>query len=103
MGRVEFVRADIRNPLIAKVIARADVDTVVHAALSPDPSGTWGSATKEMSVLGTMQILAACQKAPTMRRVGVGLTTAGHRAGPPGPPPVDQAMEPHDPATPGGA
>jgi UDP-glucose 4-epimerase len=46
MGRVEFVRADIRNPLIAKVIARAGVDTVVHAALSPDPSGTWGSAAK---------------------------------------------------------
>ena len=39
MGRVEFVRADIRNPLIAKVVARAEVDTVVHAALSPDPSG----------------------------------------------------------------
>ena len=44
MGRAEFIRADIRNPLIAKVIARADVDTVVHAALSPDPSGRWGSA-----------------------------------------------------------
>ena len=33
MGRAEFVRADIRNPLIAKVIARAHVDTVVHAVL----------------------------------------------------------------------
>ena len=33
LGRTEFVRADIRNPLIAKVIAQARVDTVVHAAL----------------------------------------------------------------------
>ena len=31
LGRTEFVRADIRNPLIAKVVARAEVDTVVHA------------------------------------------------------------------------
>jgi UDP-glucose 4-epimerase len=32
MGRAEFVRADIRNPFIAKVIRNSDVDTVVHAA-----------------------------------------------------------------------
>ena len=32
MGRAEFVRADIRNPFIAKVIRNGDVDTVVHAA-----------------------------------------------------------------------
>jgi hypothetical protein len=30
MGRAEFVRADIRNPFIAKVIRNSDVDTVVH-------------------------------------------------------------------------
>ena len=46
MGRAEFVRADIRNPLIAKVVARAEVDTVVHAALPPDPSGRGGAATR---------------------------------------------------------
>ena len=32
MGRAEFVRADIRNPLIGKVIRNAEVDTVVHAS-----------------------------------------------------------------------
>src|SRR4051794_41754815 len=103
MGRVEFVRADIRNPLIAKVIARADVDTVVHAALSPDPSGTWGSATKEMSVLGTMQLLAACQKAPTVRRGGLESTTPGYGASPLGPPPFDETMTPNDLPTAGDA
>ena len=30
LGDVRFVRADIRNPVIAKVIAAEDVDTVVH-------------------------------------------------------------------------
>ena len=96
MGGVEFVRADIRNPLIAKVIARAEVDTVVHAALSPDPSGTWGSATKEMSVLGTMQLLAACQKAPSVRRVVLESTTAVYGASPLDPALFDETMTPND-------
>src|ERR1700709_2663753 len=30
VGRTEFVRADIRNPIIAKVIATAQVDTIAH-------------------------------------------------------------------------
>jgi UDP-glucose 4-epimerase len=42
MGRAEFVRADIRNPLIAKVISDANVDTVVHASLSPEPAPAVG-------------------------------------------------------------
>jgi UDP-glucose 4-epimerase len=96
MGRVELVRADIRNPLIAKVIARADVDTVVHAALAPDPSGTWGSATREMSVLGTMQLLAACQKAPSVRRVVLESTTAVYGASPLDPALFDETMTPND-------
>src|SRR5919202_2259411 len=51
MGRAEFVRADIRNPLIAKVVARAEVHTVVHAALSPDLPGASGAAATEANVL----------------------------------------------------
>ena len=96
MGRAEFIRADIRNPLIAKVIARADVDTVVHAGLSPDPSGRWGSAAREMSVLGTMQLLAACQKAPTVRRVVLESTTAVYGASPLDPALFDETMTPND-------
>ena len=38
LGRTEFVRADIRNPLIAKVIAPAGVDTVVHMNVIATPS-----------------------------------------------------------------
>ncbi|WP_455428584.1 NAD-dependent epimerase/dehydratase family protein [Klenkia terrae] len=37
LGRTEFVRADIRNPLIGKVIAAAGVDTVVHMNISSTP------------------------------------------------------------------
>ncbi|MER5671353.1 NAD-dependent epimerase/dehydratase family protein [Pseudonocardia alni] len=77
MGRAEFVRADIRNPLIAKVISSANVDTVVHASLSASPASSGGRATmKEMNVIGTMQLLAACQKATSVRRVVLKSTTA---------------------------
>jgi UDP-glucose 4-epimerase len=70
MGRSEFVRADIRNPFIAKVIRNGDVDTVVHAAAaSYAPRSGGRAALKELNVMGAMQLFAACQKAPSVRRV----------------------------------
>ena len=70
MGRAEFVRADIRNPFIAKVIRNGDVDTVVHAAAaSYAPRSGGRAALKELNVMGAMQLFAACQKAPSVRRV----------------------------------
>src|SRR4051794_5507257 len=70
MGRAEFVRADIRNPFIAKVIRNGDVDTVVHAAAASYAPRSGGKATlKELNVMGAIQLFAACQKAPSVRRV----------------------------------
>ncbi len=74
MGRAEFVRADIRNPFIAKVIRNGEVDTVVHAAAAsyvPRSGGAAarGAALKELNVMGAMQLFAACQKSPSVRRV----------------------------------
>ena len=77
LGRTEFVRADIRNPIIAKVIASAEVDTVVHMSVIATPFGAGGrTAMKEINVIGTMQLLAACQKAPSLRKLVVKSTTA---------------------------
>jgi UDP-glucose 4-epimerase len=77
LGRVRFVRADIRNPVIAKVIAAEDVDTVVHTGVVATPGSAGGrSSMKEINVIGTMQLLAACQKAPGVRRLVV-KSTAG--------------------------
>ncbi len=77
VGRTEFVRADIRNPIIAKVIASAQVDTVVHMSVIATPFGAGGrTAMKEINVIGTMQLLAACQKAPSVRKLVVKSTTA---------------------------
>ena len=70
MGRAEFVRADIRNPFIAKVIRNGNVDTVVHAAAASYAPRAGGRATlKELNVMGAIQLFAAAQKAPSVRRV----------------------------------
>ena len=61
LGRTEFVRVDIRTPSIAKVIDSARVDTVVHLNLVTMTAAA-RMTTKEHNVIGTMQLLAACQR-----------------------------------------
>lgn len=74
---VTFVRADIRKPVMAKALAVEDVDTVVHLSVAALPAhGHARSSLKESNVIGTMQLLAACQKAPSMRKLVVKSTTA---------------------------
>jgi UDP-glucose 4-epimerase len=82
MGRAEFVRADIRNPLIAKVLSSARVDTVVHAATTANPAGpARRTVIKEMNVIGTMQLLAACQRSPQVSKLVVKSSAAVYGAG----------------------
>ncbi|MGH3492500.1 MAG: NAD-dependent epimerase/dehydratase family protein, partial [Sciscionella sp.] len=67
MGRAEFRRIDIRNPAIVTVLNSGKVDTVVHVALTSQPVvGVSRTVHKEKNVIGTMQLLAACQQAPTV-------------------------------------
>ncbi|MFP5347970.1 MAG: NAD-dependent epimerase/dehydratase family protein [Actinomycetes bacterium] len=83
IGDAEFVRADIRNPVIAKVISRAEVDTVVHMNVIATPLTAGGRVSmKEINVIGTMQLLAACQKAPTLRRLVMKSTAAVYGSSP---------------------
>lgn len=77
IGDAEFVRADIRNPVISKIIASENVDTVVHMNVIATPTFVGGrSSQKEINVIGTMQLLAACQKAESVQRLVVKSTTA---------------------------
>lgn len=95
LGRTEFVRADIRNPLIAKVIATSEVDTVVHMNVIATPLGAGGrTAMKEINVIGTMQLLAACQKAPSVRKLVVKSTTAVYGSSPRDPALFTEDVEP---------
>ncbi|MBX6769285.1 MAG: NAD-dependent epimerase/dehydratase family protein [Actinomadura rubrobrunea] len=81
LGRTEFVRVDIRTPSIAKVIASAGVDTVVHLSLVTAQSVP-RSKVKELNVIGTMQLLAACQRSPDMRKLVVRSSAAVYGASP---------------------
>ncbi|MPZ97363.1 MAG: NAD-dependent epimerase/dehydratase family protein [Propionibacteriales bacterium] len=95
LGAVRFVRADIRNPVITKVIVGEDVDTVVHASVIAAPARAGGrSAMKELNVIGTMQLLAACQKAPGLRKLVVRSTTEVYGASPRDPAMFTEDMAP---------
>ncbi len=83
IGDVSFVRADIRNPVIAKVLAKEDVDTVVHMSVIATPGSAGGRGTmKELNVIGSMQLLAACQKSTTVDRLVVKSTTTVYGSSP---------------------
>jgi UDP-glucose 4-epimerase len=72
LERTEFIRADIRNPLISQLVPRTRVDTVVHSdvLLAPEP-GKAARQLHDINVMGSLQLLAACEKAETVRTIVV--------------------------------
>lgn len=104
LGGAEFVQADIRNPTVAKVLARAQVDTVLHMGVIATPTQAGGrAAMKEINVIGTMQLLAACQRAESVRTLVVKSTSSVYGAGPRDPAMFTEDMEPRHPPTSGWA
>jgi UDP-glucose 4-epimerase len=77
LGRTEFIRLDIRQRAIAQVIDNMGVDTVIHTAEAANPHGQ-GSRTRssDAHVMGTMQLVAACQRAESLRRFVLKSSTA---------------------------
>ncbi|MEG3634230.1 NAD-dependent epimerase/dehydratase family protein [Micromonospora palythoicola] len=80
LDQVEWIRVDAGS--VGGLLADLDVDTVVHLALvsSPDPQHGGRAAMKEQNVIGTMQLLAACQRAPRLRKIVVRSSTAAYGA-----------------------
>ncbi len=71
-----FAPVDLRRPAIARVLAEHAVDTVVHLNVSGTNPGAPGRATvKEINVIGSMQLLGACQQSAQVRRLVVKSTT----------------------------
>jgi UDP-glucose 4-epimerase len=95
LNAADFVRADIRSPVIAKVIATRGVDTVVHLGVvaTPDSAGD-RSSMKEINVIGTMQLLAACQRAATFRKLVVQSSISVYGASPRDPAKFTEDMSP---------
>lgn len=101
---MEFIRADIRNPVIAKVMGEARVDTVVHMGVIATPKEAGGRSTmKEINVIGTMQLLAACQRTTSVRSLVVKSTAAVYGSGAKDPALFTEDMEPRHAPTSGWA
>jgi UDP-glucose 4-epimerase len=80
LDQVDRVRADAAS--VGNVIADLAAESVVHLALATAPDQQHGgrAAMKEQNVIGTMQLLAACQRAPLLRRLVIRSSTAAYGA-----------------------
>jgi len=79
LSGVEHVRASAATALT--VIADVDAEVVVHMAIVTAPDQQHGrTAMKEQNVIGTMQLLASCQRAPRLRKLVVRSSTAAYGA-----------------------
>lgn len=95
LSRTEFVRADLRNPMVARVVDSAAIDTIVHLQVSAMPVAAGGrAAMKDLNVIGTMQLLAAAQKSPRVRTVVVKSSTAVYGSNPEDPSLLDEDAAP---------
>ena len=94
LGGVKFVRADIRTPVVGKVMAVEDVDTVVHLDVNPSEMARGGSGVKERNVIGTMQLLAACQRSSQVTKFVLGSSTAVYGTSPRDPALFTESTEP---------
>ncbi|MCB0831137.1 MAG: NAD-dependent epimerase/dehydratase family protein [Solirubrobacterales bacterium] len=65
LGRTEFVEADIRNPVISRILPSLEPNVVVHCGIVWYPEkGRPSRALHDINVIGTLQLLAACEKTP---------------------------------------
>jgi UDP-glucose 4-epimerase len=100
----EFVRVDIRDAALGRLLEDTGADTVVHMGVIATPRQAGGrSVMKDINVIGTMQLLAACQRAPRVRHLVVKSTAAVYGSGPKDPALVTEETSPRHPPTSGWA
>lgn len=70
--RITFVRSDVRSPELAGLLRQAGVDTIVHNDIVqfPEPERT-ARMLHDINVIGTLQLLAAAERLPTVRTLVV--------------------------------
>jgi UDP-glucose 4-epimerase len=70
LERTELIEADIRNPVMAKLIPQGEFDTVVHNQIVRFPGrGMSPRAMHDINVIGSLQLLSACEKSDTIRTI----------------------------------
>jgi UDP-glucose 4-epimerase len=72
LERTEFVRVDIEPRLLRRILRAAAIDTVIDIRLVADPMLAPLTRAREVNVVGTQSLLAACSGAvPTLRKLVV--------------------------------
>jgi UDP-glucose 4-epimerase len=72
LDRAEFIQADIRDPKIGRLIAATGADTIVHEQIVRQPGpGMSSRAMHDINVIGTLQLLAACERVATLETIVV--------------------------------
>src|SRR5918999_351931 len=70
LERTELIDADIRSPVISKLVPQAEVDTVVHNQIVRRPGPDMSArAMHDINVIGSLQLLAACEKSDSIRTI----------------------------------
>jgi UDP-glucose 4-epimerase len=72
LERTDFIEADVRSAVISRLLPVTEADTVVHCGilLYPQP-GKPVRSHHDINVIGTLQLLAACERTPTLERIVV--------------------------------
>jgi UDP-glucose 4-epimerase len=70
LGRTEFHEADIRDTDLARLIKEAAPDVVVHNKIVRQPGpGMSSRAMHDINVIGSLQLLAACERVPSIESI----------------------------------
>lgn len=78
LDAIPVIAGDVREVIPA--LAGGDVDTVAHMGIVSSPGAGGRAAMKEQNVIGTMQLLAACQATPRLHKLVVRSSTAAYGA-----------------------
>jgi UDP-glucose 4-epimerase len=70
LDRTDFIEADIRSPLLSRLLPTTEADTIVHCGILwyPEP-GRPARVLHDVNVIGTLQLLAACERTQTLERL----------------------------------
>jgi len=70
LERTDFIEADIRSPLLSRLLPVTEADTIVHCGILWYPeSGRPARVLHDVNVIGTLQLLAACERTSTLERL----------------------------------
>lgn len=93
LERTDVIDADIRNPVIARLIPQAEVDTVVHNQIVRLPGPAMSPrAMHDINVIGSLQLLSACEGSDSIRSIVIRGSAGIYGAEPAAPQFFDEGM-----------